>query len=70
MQTLLDSLTAQELNIVISMVDLDCLDWTPTTEQLIGAIEMFGYSEQDILDRLNSTNEFVFDGDFDDNYIY
>ena len=69
MQTLLDSLTAQELNIVISMVDLDCLDWTPTTEQLIGAIEMFGYSEQDILHRLNSINEFVFEDDEIDSFF-
>lgn len=63
MQALINSLTERELNIVASMVDLDCLDYFPTIEQLVLAVEMFGYSEQDILDRLNSINEFVFEDD-------
>lgn len=67
MQALINSLTERELNIIASMVDLDCVDWTPTIEQLVDAIQMFGYSEQDILDRLNSINEFVFEDDFECN---
>lgn len=63
MQALINSLTQQQLNVVISMVDLDCVDWTPTTEQLISAVEMFGYSEQDIMDALNTINAFVFEDD-------
>lgn len=63
MQALINSLTEQQLNVVISMVDLDCVDWTPTIEQLISAVEMFGYSEQDIMDTLNSINAFVFEDD-------
>jgi hypothetical protein len=64
MQSLINSLTQQQLNVVISMVDLDCLDTFPTIEQLISAVEMFGYSEQDIIDAINSTNQFVFEDDF------
>lgn len=65
MQQVVESLDSNSLNIVLSMVDLDCLDSFPSVEQVVSAIEMFGYSEQDILDRLNSTNEFVFEDDFE-----
>ena len=41
-----------------------CLDSFPSIEEIVSAIEMFNYSEQDILDRLNSTSEFIFEDDF------
>ena len=66
MQALINSLTEQQLNTVLSMVDLDCVDWTPTIEQLVDAIQMFGYSEQDIMDTLNSINAFVFEDEIPD----
>lgn len=67
MQALINSLTERELNIIASMVDLDCLDYFPTIEQLVLAVEMFNYSEQDIMDTLNSINAFVFEDDFECN---
>ena len=65
MQQVVESLDSISINIVLSMVDLDCLDSHPSVEEVVSAIEMFGYSEQDILDRLNSTIEFVFEDDFE-----
>jgi hypothetical protein len=64
MQSFLSQLNAQQLNTILCMVDLDCLDSFPSIEEIVSAIEMFNYSEQDILDRLNSTSEFIFEDDF------
>lgn len=64
LQSLLESLTTQQFAVVLSMVDLDCVDWTPTIEELTASIEMFGYSEEDIIDRVTSNNEFIFEDEY------